>query len=56
MNLPLSIKKSKSRKDTWLPLCSTFKSSSVGYISRKTLPNSPLSYKTHRLSINQKLL
>ena len=34
----------KSRKVTWLSLCSTFNPSSFGYISRKALPN----YQKHK--------
>lgn len=30
----------KSRKVTWLPLCFTFSSSSIGCVSREALPNS----------------
>ena len=50
MNLPLSIEISKSRKVAWLPLFSTFNSSSAGYISRKSLANSPPSFKAQRES------
>ena len=56
MNIPLPIDLFKSRKFAWLPLCYTFNSSSVGYISRKALPNSPPSFKVERSSINRKLL
>ena len=42
----------KSRKVTWLPLCSTFSSSSIGCVSREALPNSLPLFK--ELAINSK--
>ena len=39
INLPSTIEKPKFRKVAWMPLYSTFNTSSVGYISRKALSN-----------------
>lgn len=54
-NLPLSTEISTSRKVAWLQLFSTFNSRSVGYISRKALPNLQPSFKAQRSSVNRKV-
>lgn len=56
MNFPLSIEISISGKVALMPLCSSFYFSSVRYISRKALPNSPPLFKVQRSSVNRKEL
>ena len=52
----MSTEISTSRKVAWLQLSSTFNFRSVGYISRKALPNLQPSFKAQRSSVNRKVL
>ena len=56
VNVPLSTKISTSRTVSWLPLCSNFNYTSVGYISRRALPNSMPSFKIQKMSTKQKVM
>lgn len=47
---------STSRTVSWLPLCSNFNYTSVGYISRSALPNSMPSFKIQKMSTKQKVM